>query len=87
MMNRLHSKRGLLSKGTVDSSHKSGKGVCQRGSLQQNKDLPMRRASSSGVQLAFATWYGGKSSLMHSDDAFRVKVGQCSQEVWRSGIR
>jgi hypothetical protein len=40
-MDRLHLKRRFLPECTVDSSHKSREGVCRRGSLQWNQDLPV----------------------------------------------
>jgi hypothetical protein len=61
VINRLYPERGFLSKRMIYDSHKSGKGVCQRKNLQRNKDLPMGRASNSGVQPVFAAQHGGKS--------------------------
>jgi hypothetical protein len=83
VMNRLHPERGFLSKRMIYGSHKSGKYVCQRKNLQQNKDLPTGRASSGGVQPAFAAWHGGESSLMHSNDVIRIKIRQRPGESYQ----
>jgi hypothetical protein len=78
MVDELHPERGLLSECTIDGSHKSGEGVCQREDLQRDEDLLAGRASSGSVQPVFAAWHGREGSLMHSNNAIRVKVGQRS---------
>jgi hypothetical protein len=83
VVNRLHPERGFLSEHTIYGSHKSGKCVCQRKNLQQDKDLPTGRASSGGVQPAFAAWCGGESSLMCSNNAIRVEIRQCPGESYQ----